>query len=300
MHLLFHQTALGDFAVALPVLRAMAARGDAAVVGPWSRIELAAALVPGVRGMDIEMFEFSRLHVPGGPSRLSPLVAQAFEAAELIVSFIAPDDGDWADNVRRLAPQAQLVCVPPKPPEDWAEHASAYHAAILDRAGVAGLSDPTPSVDLHKPDGPIVVHPGSGGVGKQWPAERFDALIDRLHAAQPQRPIRVIAGEAEADRWPPDQMERWRDKNHLTITPTVTALLDALRDAAVYVGNDAGPTHVAAQAGLPTVALFGPSDPRVWAPVGRRVTVLAPDAPAEMNWLDVEQVERAVLGRLDT
>ncbi|MEM9252623.1 MAG: glycosyltransferase family 9 protein [Planctomycetota bacterium] len=298
MHLLFHQTALGDFAVALPVLRAMAGRGEAAVVGAWSRIELAAALVPGVRGMDIEMFEFSRLHVPGGPSHLSPLIAQAFARAELIVSFIAAADGDWADNVRRLAPSAELVCVPPKPPEDWAEHASAYHAAILDRAGVADLSDPTPRVDLHRPDGPIVVHPGSGGLSKQWPAERFDALIDRLHDAMPDRPIRVIAGEAEADRWPEDLMAQWAEKHHLTITPTVSALLDALRDAAVYLGNDAGPTHVAAQAGLPTVALFGPSRPRVWAPLGPRVTVLAPETPAEMDWLDVDPVERAVLAAI--
>ena len=40
-----------------------------------------------------------------------------------------------------------------------------------------------------------------------------------------------------------------------------------------YIGNDAGMTHVAALCGIRTVVLFGPTDPRVWQPVGRRVHV---------------------------
>ncbi|MEM6334453.1 MAG: glycosyltransferase family 9 protein [Planctomycetota bacterium] len=298
MQLLFHQTALGDFAVALPILRAMAAHGSAGVVAPWSRIELATALVPGLAGMDIELFEFSRLHVPGGPAHLSPLVAKAFGAAERVVSFIATDDSDWAENVRRLAPGAELICVPPRPPDDWAEPAAAYHAAVLDRAGVTSLSAPDPGVDLHHPDGPIVVHPGSGSVAKQWPLERFEALIDRLHDAQPDRAIRVIAGEAEIDRWPPETLGHWQGRHHLIECRTAAALLDAMRDAAVYIGNDAGPTHVAAQAGLPTVALFGPSNPQVWSPVGPRVQAITSETPQAMDWLGVDAVESAVLAAI--
>jgi len=45
--------------------------------------------------------------------------------------------------------------------------------------------------------------------------------------------------------------------------------------SAVYLGNDSGITHLAAAVGVPTVALFGPSDPRQWAPRGRRVTVIS-------------------------
>jgi len=298
MHLLFHQTALGDFGLALPVLRGLAGRGESWVVSPWSRIELATALLPGVRGMDIELFEFSRLHVPGGPSHLSPMVKKLFDGAELIVGFIAAEDGDWAENVRRLAPRAELACVPPRPPADWGEHVHAWYAAALDRAGLGGLLDPTPGVDLHEPDGPIVVHPGSGGVSKQWPLDRFEALIDRLHDAEPDRPIRVIAGEAEVDRWPPDTLAAWEERHHLTVIRTTAGLLDAMRDAAVYVGTDAGPTHVAAQAGLPTVALFGPTDPAVWAPVGPRARVVAPDEPGEMDWLGVGRAAEAVVAGL--
>ena len=41
-----------------------------------------------------------------------------------------------------------------------------------------------------------------------------------------------------------------------------------------FVGNDSGITHLAAYLGCPTVALFGPTDPAVWGPIGRRIHIL--------------------------
>jgi ADP-heptose:LPS heptosyltransferase len=41
----------------------------------------------------------------------------------------------------------------------------------------------------------------------------------------------------------------------------------------MYVGNDSGITHLAAAVGTPVLALFGPTDPTVWAPRGANVTV---------------------------
>jgi ADP-heptose:LPS heptosyltransferase len=48
-----------------------------------------------------------------------------------------------------------------------------------------------------------------------------------------------------------------------------------LRSARIYIGNDSGITHLAAAAGAKVVAIFGPSDPDVWAPRGDRVRVVA-------------------------
>ncbi len=47
-----------------------------------------------------------------------------------------------------------------------------------------------------------------------------------------------------------------------------------MKRAALFIGNDAGPMHVAAAVGCPVVALFGPSDPKVWGPRGSKATVL--------------------------
>jgi heptosyltransferase-3 len=39
-----------------------------------------------------------------------------------------------------------------------------------------------------------------------------------------------------------------------------------LASSSLFVGNDSGPAHMAAAFGLPTVVLFGPSDPEIWGP----------------------------------
>ncbi len=47
-----------------------------------------------------------------------------------------------------------------------------------------------------------------------------------------------------------------------------------LQQCRCYLGNDSGITHLAAMLGVPTVAIFGPSDPAVWRPVGPSVEVI--------------------------
>ena len=60
-----------------------------------------------------------------------------------------------------------------------------------------------------------------------------------------------------------------------TITPltnlSLNELAAVLRKCDLYVGNDSGVTHLAAAVGIPVVALFGPTDPRVWGPRGDKV-----------------------------
>ena len=41
-----------------------------------------------------------------------------------------------------------------------------------------------------------------------------------------------------------------------------------LSSARLYIGNDSGITHLAAASGAPVLALFGPTDPAIWAPRG--------------------------------
>ena len=61
--------------------------------------------------------------------------------------------------------------------------------------------------------------------------------------------------------------------------PPLADLVALLATADVVVGNDSAPTHLAAQLGVPTVALFGPTDPALFTPWGPRVTVLRGAAP---------------------
>lgn len=50
-----------------------------------------------------------------------------------------------------------------------------------------------------------------------------------------------------------------------------------IRDAAVFIGNDSGPAHIAAALGVPSMVFFGPSDEEIWAPWRTRSAVLKAD-----------------------
>jgi ADP-heptose:LPS heptosyltransferase len=65
-----------------------------------------------------------------------------------------------------------------------------------------------------------------------------------------------------------------------------------LAAAQVYIGNDSGIAHLAAAVETPSVVLFGPTDPRIWAPRGRNVIVVQ---ATEMAAIPVADVVAATL-----
>ncbi len=116
---------------------------------------------------------------------------------------------------------------------------------------------------------PVVLHPGSGSEKKNWPFERFLELSQRL--AEKGEKVAWVLGPAEEEITSPHGIVSWRS---LPI-PELAARLARSR---LFVGNDSGITHLSAAAGCPTVALFGDSDRRIWAPRGRRVSVISSES----------------------
>jgi ADP-heptose:LPS heptosyltransferase len=116
---------------------------------------------------------------------------------------------------------------------------------------------------------PAVLHPGSGALRKCWPLPCWWELAHRLVGAG--LIVTAVAGPAEVERgMVPGRLDGVEDLR----APSLESLATLLEGAAVFVGNDAGPTHLAAALGVPTVAIFGPTDPRVWAPRGDHVRVV--------------------------
>ena len=122
----------------------------------------------------------------------------------------------------------------------------------------------------------VAIHPGSGSTRKCWPARNFAAVIEQLM----QRNIRVLLLAGPADD------ERVHDMLGNLSLQLATGMLKVLENAPLlevadhlqrcrgYLGNDSGITHLAAMLGVPTLALFGPSDPVTWRPVGPCVLVI--------------------------
>jgi len=115
----------------------------------------------------------------------------------------------------------------------------------------------------------LLLHPGSGHPRKNWPEENFLLLAEEL---RPEIPVQILLGPAEETSLSFWEKGGWKEKVILSSTPE--KLMEALKAARLFLGNDSGVTHLAAATGLPTLAIFGPTDPAVWAPRGKKVCLL--------------------------
>ncbi|MBI5834296.1 MAG: glycosyltransferase family 9 protein [Armatimonadetes bacterium] len=121
------------------------------------------------------------------------------------------------------------------------------------------------------PDGPWVGlapgggrNPGTEMLIKRWPAERFAELARRVEAELGAR-VAVFGTPDEADLCAEVAGATGLNLCGRTRLAGLAAVLARL---SVFVANDSGPLHMAAAAGTPTIALFGPTDPRLVAPLG--------------------------------
>ena len=122
-----------------------------------------------------------------------------------------------------------------------------------------------------------------GRPAKRWPVENFAALAAALDI-----PAVILGGPTEASLGATitQTAPGARDLTGKTSFADIAALA---RRAAFCIGNDTGPTHLAAVAGCPTLALFGEdSDPALCAPRGPRVAVLRRQPLASLPLADVQ------------
>ncbi|MBI1373879.1 MAG: hypothetical protein GC159_14240 [Phycisphaera sp.] len=288
--LVFHHGALGDCVLTWPLLRGMGAAGGATLIAPSGKAKLSERHLPGVTGMDGDAPDWSRLFAPEARHEISDRHRAILAGAKRIVSFISSGRDAWADNIWTIAPKADVAFVQARPPEGFSLPIGVFYEHQL----TANDIRVTPMMPERRrnPDGPVVVHPGSGGADKCWPTDRFERLVDSMETIG--RPVVMVVGEVEQERIDDGTLARWRDRYDLREPETAVELGEIIAQASVFVGNDSGPAHLAAQLGVATVALFGPTDPRVWAPVGPAAAVIWAGSPTSMDWLEVERVAGAV------
>lgn len=123
----------------------------------------------------------------------------------------------------------------------------------------------------------VAIAPGAVGPGKRWPAPRFRELALRL--VEDGCAVWILGGANER----PYAAEIAAGAGPAVVDLTGNALRDAvlaLGCAAAAVTNDSGLLHIAAAIGTPTVGIFGPTDPRLWAPLNPLAAVIEPGVPA--------------------
>lgn len=138
--------------------------------------------------------------------------------------------------------------------------------------------------------GTVILHPGSGGRTKCYPLECFLALADMI-ASTSKAPVFVL-GEVEHETMSQTERDRIRRSHPVLDNLSLSDLASVLSVAEFYVGNDSGVSHLAGALGTPTFAIFGPTDSRVWRPLGPRVVVVTSvrDPAGRLRWPDPKHV----------
>lgn len=148
-------------------------------------------------------------------------------------------------------------------------------AALVTGSRSTGRAEFPLPVGSLRPDLPakfVLASPQAGWGGKQWPAEHYGRLADRIWTDHriplaidcPPGTEESIAGiRANAPAG-----------SVVTHPSTVSELIGATRNARAVVGVDSGPLHLAAALARPGVAIFGPTDPDRNGPYGDSITVL--------------------------
>lgn len=318
--------ALGDALLALPTLALL------------RRARLAAHVTLVARGDVLPLARASML-ADAASDWVDPLWAalftddpQAHAAGAIVqdaavVAWLADAGGALTRNLQAWGAR-QVVVAPGRPPEERA--APGEHTALLLAHALVplGISVPTTAEELaagmpplhvdprdaqiaaqawgaldHDADPParpvVALHAGSGGAAKRWPPERFAALARRL-ITRGFRPLLVEGpDDAEVTAAVLAALDTETDAIRVARGLSVGALAALLRRCTAYAGNDTGVSHLAALAGVPALALFGPSDPSRWAPLGPHVRILrAPEG--DMARLEPGDVWEALLGILSS
>jgi lipopolysaccharide heptosyltransferase I len=127
---------------------------------------------------------------------------------------------------------------------------------------------------------------------KRWDINRYTHLIRRIRGDDRARII-ILWGPGEEDE--ARSLEKTSDGGVFLSCPTnVPQLLALLKKVDMYIGGDTGVMHLAAFAGTPVVAIFGPTDVRINGPYSRRSTVIRRDLTCS-PCKDKECVERKCL-----
>jgi ADP-heptose:LPS heptosyltransferase len=130
-------------------------------------------------------------------------------------------------------------------------------------------------VELPNPGPWLALAPGSGQARKDWPLSHYYE-VSRTLAWQFSLKVVWLTGPAEEAALPYLEGLAQAQGHILLANRPLVRVARVLSRCRLYMGNDSGLTHLAAaMAGPDVLALFGPTDPRVWAPLGPQVHVLS-------------------------
>jgi len=122
----------------------------------------------------------------------------------------------------------------------------------------------------------VVINPSAANRLKRWDLPKFRALMDQLKFI---KGISIAVTGPKSDEKEFQEMFPESDGMNLTGKLTLMQLKALLARAALFITNDSGPMHIAAAVQTPVLALFGPTDPKIYGPLGSQHRVVRLELP---------------------
>jgi ADP-heptose:LPS heptosyltransferase len=289
---MIHQGALGDFILALPALetlRKVFPQARSVMMGYPRILELAEKRFYADDILSVDQKGMASFFVREGS--LDPALSQFFKRFDLIVVFGRDGEGTITQNLRRVC-EGRVLYIRSFPAWDEKVHLTDHLLRQVAQYGFPA-SGSIPRLYLKGGDREwargfwkskgmapkerskvVILHPGSGSRKKVWPLDRFLALARRLQDDDGSK-ILIVLGPAEG----PEIQKAFEGMKPtapiLAKGLTLLQLASVMEGCLFYAGNDSGISHLAAALGIPTVAIFGPTDQTVWAPRGEKTFVVS-------------------------
>jgi len=253
--LLIRPGGIGDSILSLPALECLRAE----FTEVWVRSEVEPLIrfadrVCAIASTGLDLLGLADIAPPHG-------LLERLQSFDSIVSWYGSNRESFRAAVRELP----FRFFPALPPAGARMHAADF---FLRQAGRDGPAVPHIDCPRNAASDFAVIHPFSGSSRKNWPLDRYRELARRLRI-----PVQWSAGPEES----------LDDAVRFDNLYDVACRLAAAR---LYIGNDSGISHLAAAVGTPVVAIFGPTDPSIWAPRSAHVEIVA----GKLDEVSVDQV----------
>jgi heptosyltransferase-2 len=285
---------IGDAVMALPALRAIKSQSEASV-SIVARSQVAEIYRDQEIADELIVYDVHGTHagISGRERLAAELRAKKFDAAILLQNALdaawlawrvgIPERIGYARDGRSLL-LTQAIRVPG--PREIPPHEQFYYLELLRRAGwIKTLPADTfiqmrvteerrerasqmlASAGVRDHVTRIAIGAGAAyGSAKCWPPSRFAELANRLQS-QMDGDVILFGAASEASVSAAIIAEMQRPPIDLTGRTSTADLPALLSQCHAFIGNDSGAMHVAAAVGLPTIAIFGSTDPFGTAPV---------------------------------
>jgi len=293
--------AIGDCVLTLPLAESLKTHfgiGTVLMFGRSSYIEYfpGRTCIDGIRNLD--SIDLHRLFVNHREFELADgdSLIGVFSGFEQIITFLGQTGSDFENNLiftANCSNPVEVTTLQLKPGDNYAGHITKFHLDMFLSSQTSDVK--SGEIDLKKTyitpcktdlangqkilssagvdtkQKVALIHPGSGSAAKNWHIDNFFMLAEALR--EKNISVAFTLGPVEMETFKTKTLDALGAIAPLLVDMSLTETFQAVSCANCFIGNDSGVTHLAAAAGIPTIACWSATNPVHYHPVGPSVSV---------------------------